>query len=276
MQSYFFMKYLFIYFTLAVFCSCTIQRRIYSSTQINNPSLQQKNDHSFSLTYGDPSGFDLTGGYAITNRLAIIAGAYSYRNNDHQTETLLFSDITTDAKLLYRHKGFHGGLGFYFPLSKKEGSTYASFFTGYTKGNFNMDEHNVTTDNSNATTRTNDYFYKSDIGRYFLQGGFNAYLDRFEISILCRYNYVAYTDVTTNYSATDQQNSNLPPVGYSKNSQFLDVAFDSKFFFTDDHRFGLQLFGCGTTRLNRKEFNFYYYPFRFGLGFVVKNPFRKK
>jgi len=113
------MKYLFIYFTLAVFCSCTIQRRIYTSTQINNPSLQQKNDHSFSLSYSGPSGFDLTGGYAITNRLAIIAGAFSYRNNDHQTESSLFSDVTADAKLLYRHKGFHGGLGFYFPLSKK-------------------------------------------------------------------------------------------------------------------------------------------------------------
>jgi len=270
------MKYLFICFTLTLFCSCIIERRIYSSTQINTPSLQQKNDHSFSLTYSDPSGFDFTSGYAITNRLAIIAGAYSYRNKDHQTATLLFSNITTNAQLLYRHKGFHSGLGFYFPLSKKESGTYASFFTGYTKGNFNMDEHNVATDNSSGTITTNDFFYKSDIGRYFLQGAFNAYLDRFEISILTRYNYVAYTDVTTNYSANDQQNSNLPPLGYSKNSQFIDLAFDGKYFFTDNRMFGLHLFGCGTTRLNRKEFNFYYYPFRFGLGFVVKNPFRKK
>jgi hypothetical protein len=272
------MKYLFICFTLAAFCSCTIQRRIYSSTQINNPSLQQKNDHSFSLTYSDPSGFDFTGGYAITNRLAIIGGAYNHRNNDHQTEALLFSDITTDAKLLYRHKGFHGGLGFYFPLSKKETNTYAAFFAGYTKGNFNMDEHNVQTDNSSGTptTTTNDYFYKTDLGRYFLQGGFTAYMNQLEISLLTRYSYVSYTGVTTNYSTTDQQNFNLPPLGYSKISQFLDFGFDAKYFFSDDRRFGLQLFGSATARLNRKEFNFYYYPSRFGLGFVVKNPFRKK
>jgi hypothetical protein len=270
------MKYLFVYFTLFIFCSCTIQRRLYSPTQINNPSLQQKKDHSFSLTYGGPSGFDFTGGYAITNRLAIIGGLYTYRNNDHQTENTLFSDITADAKLLYKHKGFHGGLGFYFPFSKKEKSTYASFFAGYTKGNFSMDEHNIETDNSNGTTTTNDYFYKSDIGRYFLQGAFNAYMDRFEISLLTRYNYVTYTGVTTNYSTTDQTDFNLPPLGYSKNSQFLDFGFDSKYFFSEDRRFGLQLFCSGAARLNRKEFNFYYYSFRYGLGFVFKNPFQKK
>jgi len=141
-----------------------------------------------------------------------------------------------------------------------------------------MDEHNVQTDNSSGTptTTTNDYFYKSDIGRYFLQGGFNAYLNQLEISLLARYDYVSYTDVTTSYSVSDQQNFNLPPLGYSKNSQFLDIAFDSKYFFTSDRRFGLQLFVSATARLNRKEFNFYYYPFRYGLGLIVKNPFRKK
>ena len=122
------MRYLFISCAFLLFCSCSIERKIYSSTQINNPSLQKKNDHSFSLTYSSPSGFDLTGGYAITNRLAIIAGAYSYRNNDHQTEALLFSNITSDAKLLYKHKGFHGGLGAYFPLSKKEQRSGYFFF----------------------------------------------------------------------------------------------------------------------------------------------------
>jgi hypothetical protein len=270
------MKYLFTCFTLAVFCSCIIQRRIYSSTQINNPSLQQKNDNSFSLTCSDPAGFDFTGGYAITNRLAVIGGAYTYRNNDHQTGASFFSDITTDAKLLYRHKGFHGGLGFYFPLSKKEAGTYASFFAGYTKGNFSMDEHSVQTYNSNATTTINDYFYKSDIGRYFLQGSFNAYIDQFEISLLTRYNYVSYTDVITNYSATDQHNFSLPPLGYSKNSQFLDLGFDSKFFFSKNGRVGIEFFGSYTARLNRKEYNFYYYDTRFGAGLVIKNPFKKK
>jgi len=272
------MKNLIVYCTLIFFCSCTIQRRIYSPTAINNPSLQQKNDHSLSLTYSGPSGFDFTGGYAITNGLAIIGGAYVYRNNDHQVENDIFSDLTTNSDLLYKHKGFHGGMGYFFALSKKTKSTYASFFTGYTKGNFSMNEHAVETDNTGTTpvTTTNDYFYKSDIGRYFLQGAFNGYLDRFEISVSAKYKYVTYTNVVTNYPITIQDESNLPPLGYSKISQFLDMGFDARYFFSEKRTVGLTLFAIGTARLNRKEFNPYYYGYRLGLGVVFKNAFQKK
>ena len=237
--------------------------------------MQQKNDQSFSFTFSSPSGFDFTGGYALTNRLAVIAGAYSYRNNEMQNESFLYSNFSSSASLLYKHKGFHGGLGVYFPLMKKNASSYVSFFGGYNTGNFRMDEHNVETNNTSGATITRDLFYNSDIGRYFLQGGFNSYLGRLDISFLSRYNYVSYTGVTTNYSTLEQQNSSLPPVGYSKNSQFLDFAFDTKYFFTDNRRIGVQMFGSYTTRLNKKEFNFLYYTIRFGAGIIFRNPFKK-
>ena len=269
------MKYLFISITLFLLCSCSIRRKIYSATQINNPSLQQKNDHSFSLSCSNPAGFDFTSAYAITNRLAIIGGAYSYRNNENQNESDLFSNFSATAALLYRHKGFHGGLGVYFPIVKKDPRVYASFFGGYTKGNFRMDEHYVETDNSTGATTTRESFYRSDIGRYFLQGGCNFYLSQFEFSLLSRYNYVVYSDVTTNYSTLDQYDSSLPPLGYSIYSQFLDIGFDSKYFFTDSRRIAVQVFGSFTTRLNRKEFNFLYYNTRLGLGVVIRNPFKK-
>jgi len=238
--------------------------------------LQKKNDHSFSLTYSSPLGMDFTGGYAFTNRLAIIAGGYVYRNSDNQTEDVIFSDITLTAALLYKHKGFHGGLGFYFPLSKKNNSTFASFFGGYTAGNFRMNEHQVEMDHNSGTTTARDLFYTSNIGRYFVQGGINMYLQDFEMSFLTRYNYVAYSNVNTDYPTSQQVSSNMPTVGYSKNSQFLDFGFNGKCFFTKDRRFGIEFFGSGTARLNPKEFNFYYYQFRLGAGIVVKNPFQKK
>ena len=270
------MKYILIIFAIAAFTSCSIDRRIYSPTQINNPTLREKNDHSFSLSYSAPGGFDFTGGYAITNRLAMIGGAYAYRNSDHQNETPIFYNHTTTADILYKHKGLHGGLGVYCPLSSENrNSYYVSFFTGYYMGNFRMDEHNVRTDNS-SVVEVNDYFYKSNIGRYFLQGAFNAYLNRFEISFLTRYNYVTYTNVTTNYPELEQTGSCLPPLGYSKNSQVLDIGCDAKYFFSKDGRLGLTLFGNGTLRLHRKEYNFYYYDNRFGFGLVFKNPFKKK
>jgi len=275
------MKYILTVIAIAIFTSCTIDRRIYSPTQINNPSLREKSDHSFSVSYSTPAGFDFTGGYAITNRLAVIGGAYAYSNDDHQTANVLFfgssiwnSSVTAD--LLYKHQGLHGGLGLYFPLSKKKDS-YVSFFTGYNTGNFRMNEHNVRTIHSNPdTVMINDYFYKSNIGRYFLQGAFNAYLDRVELSFLTRYNYISYTNVTTDYPQPEQTGSCLPPLGYSKNSQFLDVGADIKYFFSKDGRLGLTVFGNGSIRLNKKEYNFEYYDYRLGFGLVFKNPFKKK
>src|SRR6476469_5773912 len=114
------MKTFLICFILILLSSCTIRRKIYSSTQLNDPALQQKNDHSFAFSYSDPPGFDFTGGYALTNRLAIVAGAYSYRNSEHQSESLLFSNVSSAASLLYRHRGYHAGAGIYFPFVKKK------------------------------------------------------------------------------------------------------------------------------------------------------------
>ena len=269
------MRYFFICLTLFLICSCSIRRKLYSSTQINDPVLQQKNDHSFALSFSDPSGFDFTGAYAITNRLAIIGGAYSYRNHEKQSEDHWFSSVSATASLQYRHKGFHGGLGVYFPVTKKNRNAYVSFFTGYTSGRFRMDENYVETDLSTGTTTTRESFYKSDIGRYFIQGGFNSYMGRFEISMLSRYNYVVYSNVSTNYSTTDQFDFSLPPLGYSKYSEFLDFGVDGKYFFTNERRFGIETFFAFTARMNRKEFNFPYYDTRIGIGLVARNPFRK-
>lgn len=260
---------------LAILCSCTIQRRIYSPTQINNPSLREKNDHAFSLTYSGPSGFDFTGGYAVTNRFALIGGGYAYRNNDQQTQSSPFSGVHIDSKLLYKHHGFHGGLGFYFPLSQKPNRTFASFFTGYTLGKFDMNEHQVRTDGNNAPM-THDFVYNSDIGRYFIQGSFTGYMDQLEMSVSMRYNYITYSNSSTDYSPEDQRDFRLPPNGYSRNSEFLDLGFEMKYYFSNDGRFGMNFFAMGTTRLNRKEFDFDYYGYRVGMGIVVRNPFKKK
>ena len=267
------MKNCFAVLILFSFCSCSvIERRIFSSTQINNPSLEKKKDHSVSITYSKPSGFDFTGGYAITNRLAVIGGAYTYRNRDHEATVLLFSNNNSSASLLYRHKGYHGGLGIYLPLSKKPAS-FVSFFGGYTYGSFRMDERyfeNTANPNPSATP-TRISFFKSNIGRYFLQGSLNSYNKNLDASFITRYNYINYTNVVTDYTIDDQRNIGLPPVGNPRHSQFLDFAFDTKIYFSEAPKIGVQLFGSATTRLTNREKNFQYYGFRAGIGIVVKN-----
>jgi hypothetical protein len=235
--------------------------------------LKQKNDHSFAVGYSTPSGFDFSGGYAITNRLAIIGGAYSHRNKDKEEEFGLFSSENASSRLLYRHKGFHGGAGVFFPLSKKKSSAFTSFFAGYMKGNFRMDERYF--DNTVSTSLpTWVTFYKSNIGRYFLQGSITAYPENAEISFSTRYNYVVYGNVITDYSLDEQHSYNLPAVGYPASSQFLDIAFDSKIYFSEHPQWGLQIFGSIAPRLKERDFDFYHYPFRLGIGLVVKSPFK--
>jgi hypothetical protein len=267
-------KYACISFMVLLFSCSNIHRKLYSSTSINNPSLKQKNDHAFAVGYSIPSGFDFNSGYAITNRLAIIGGAYSHRNRDKEEEFALFSNESASSRLVYRHKGIHGGAGVFFPLVKKKSPGFASFFAGYMKGNFRMDERYFD-NNVSPTLPARITFYKSNIDRYFLQGSMTAYPENAEISFSTRYNYVVYGDVVTDYSLDEQHSYKLPTVGYPASSQFLDLAFDAKIYFSEHPQWGLQLFGSITPRLKKRDFDFYYYPFRLGIGLVVKNPFKK-
>ena len=127
-----------------------------------------------------------------------------------------------------------------------------------------------------SMTATKNNFYKSDISRYFLQCGFGFYEKKIELSIVTRFNYAGYSDVITDYDSIDQYHYNLPDIAYPAFSQFLDFGFDSKFFLDDKSRIALQIFVSATARLNRRDYNFYHYPFRMGIGIVVRNPFKKQ
>ena len=269
------MKYFFIIVSLAMFCtSCSnIQRKIYSPTLVNNPSLQAKNDYSLSLAVSVPAGVDLNAGYAITNRLAVIGGLYSYKNNDKEIDYSLFSINQSTASLSYKNKGFHLGAGLFMPISKKMPAAFISFFGGYTKGNFEMRESFYETSPTPVTSPKLN-FYKSDLNRWFLQGSFNWYDQFIHQSVIARFNYAGYGNVTTDYTAAEQYSFNFPPFAYPRWSSFLDVSFDTKIFFSKKHLVGLQLSGTTTFRLKRQDFNFHYYPFRMGVGIVLKMPFK--
>lgn len=270
------MKYIFILIlTVVLYSACTIQRKLYSPTQVNNPSLEKKNDYSASLSYSSPSGFDANGGYAITNRWAIIGGLYAYKNRDKEENYYLFSQNRDSSLLKYKHSGFHFGTGFYFPLSKKRTPPGVSFFAGYTKGNFEMQEtfYEISPTPS-ASPKLN--FYKSDINRWFLQGSIHLYDRIVHQSFITRFNYVGYNNMNTDYTANEQVSFHLPDVGYPKWSSFLDFSFDTKIFFSTKQQIGLQLFGTVSTRLNREDFSFYHYPFRGGIGIIFKSPFVPK
>ena len=262
-----------IAFILAFAGCSTIQRKLYAPTLINNPSLQAKNDYCFTAEISNPKGVDVQGGYALTNKLAFIAGLYSYYNTDKQEDYSLFSTSSSTSDLVYQHKGFHVGSGVYFPLSSKNLNTIFAAFAGYTNGSFAMRE--TLYDNSNGqSTSPKLNFYKSDITRWFVQAGITQHNKRTELSGIVRFNFVGYNKVNTDYSPSEQWSYTLPPTAYPKWSQFLDISFDTKVFFSDKKIFGLQFTATTGARWKREVYNFYYYASRIGIGLVFKSPFR--
>ncbi len=268
------MKFTVIVICIFILSSCTINRKIYSPTEVNNPSLQNKNDYSVNLSYGLPSGFDIAGGYAITNRIAITAGLFSHKNDDTEEEYYLFNNRSDSSHLLYKHKGIQIGAGVYFPISGNKKTTFLSFYGGYIKGHFEMREKIYQTYPTQSTTPKLN-FYKSDLNRYFLQGSFNAYLPQVHLSFTTRFMFAGYDKVVTDYNTNEQINYRLPPNGYPKWSSFFDLSFNSRFFFSKTEQIGLQLACIATTRLHKEDFNFDYYPFRTSLGIVFKSPVKK-
>lgn len=267
------LKNLLIFFTLCLLCSCAIiERRIYAPTQINTPSLQKKNDHNFSASVSTPSGFDLNGAFALTNRLAIIGGVFNYKNKDGEKDYSIFSTQRDSSLLTYKHRGFHIGAGGYFPLTKFTSSSLSlSFFGTFTKGDFEMTESLFTTANPGVEKKN---FYNSDIKRWALQSSLHFYSKHIHQAITTRYNYVGYFNVETDYTSAEQFSYNLPPDAYSRWSSFIDFGFDTKIFFSEKQKLGLQIFGNVTARVNDKDDDFYHYPFRIGAGLVVKSPFK--
>lgn len=247
-----------------------IERKIYAPTQINTPSLEEKHDHNFSLSVSSPTGYDLNGSYALTTRIAIIGGLFSYRNKDEEKAYSIFSSNRDSALLLYKHKGFHIGAGGYFPLVKDHSSLFLSFFGTYTNGSFEMNETSFT-NTSLSVAKYN--FYNSDIRRWALQSSLHFYSKNIHQAITTRYNYVGYFNTVTDYTSSEQFSYNLPPDAYPRWSSFIDFGFDTKIFFTEKQKLGLQIFGSVTARVNDKDYDFYHYPFRIGAGLVVKSPF---
>jgi len=269
-----FLNKLAIFFIVCLYSSCaSIDRKLYAPTQINTPSLQKKNDHNFSVSVSAPAGFDLHGSYAITNRLAIIGGLFSYRNKDEEKSYSIFSSHRDSALLLYKHKGYHVGFGGYFPLIKDKSSLFISVFGTYTNGNFKMDETLFSNTNPGIPKMN---FYNSDINRWALQTSLHFYSKQIHQSLTTRYNYVGYSSVSTDYTQSEQVSYNLPPLGHSKWSSFADFGFDTKIFFTKKQKLGIQIFGSATARINDKDFNFDHYPFRIGIGLVANSPFSNK
>src|SRR5688572_6008285 len=262
------MKWFSILSLIFFISSCTIVRRIYTPLPVNNPSLKAKNDFSVSATYSEPNGLDINGGYAISNRLAIIAGGYTHKTGDIQH--YWFNNVHDSSNLIYRDNGFTIGAGTYFPIA--DSKNFFSGFAGLSTGDFKMTE-----DFYAISPNASHFFYnyKSRLNRYFVQGSFNHYGGVLEISLNLKLNLVEYKNVTTDYSDNQLQNYYLPPFDARRINSFLDMGIDIKGYISQNPRIGIHYFAVGTNRLNNEELlvnghGYYaYYGLRTGIGIII-------
>jgi hypothetical protein len=254
--------------------SCRIERKIYSPLPVNTPTLHKKKDFSASATFSAPTGFDFNGGFALTNRLALIAGAYTHKNRDIETRQG-FTSQEDSSNLTYRHKGFTFGAGAFFPLSKKSHETFFSFYGGINTGSFNMKEefYRINPPPTSGPVFNN---YNSRLNRYFLQGSLNYYGEPGEASLTFRYNFVEYKKITTDYTDNQLSQFRLPPFVTKPVNSFLDMALDFKVYLSRDPVIGVQFFGVFSGRTNDWDdmgttSYYYYYPYRFGTGIFFRS-----
>ncbi len=218
--------------------------------------------------------FDVNGGFALTNRLAVIAGAYRHKNKDiEMAGSIAPSGIHDDSSnLVYCHNGIALGTGLYFPVPRRSSSGYISFFGGISTGNFRMNEE-MYENQINSPAPPSFHFYKSRLNRYFLQGSLNHYGKKIEVSLSAKYNLIEYNRINTDYTTGQLSSYRLPPFTTPKRNSFLDLACDFKLFFSREPRWGIQLFGLITTRLDNDEYGivrYYYYPIRIGTGIFFR------
>ena len=257
--------------------SCRVERKIYSTLPVNNPSLQEKNDFSVNATFSDPKAFDFNGGFAITNHLALIAGLYTHRNKDIE-ENSGFTSHVDSSNLVYRHNGFTIGAGGFFSVFGKKSNTFLSFYSGLNSGKFKMNEEFYQISPTPSPPVFNKY--SSKLNRYFLQGSLNYYGDPVEASITTRYNLVEYKNVITDYTDTQLSEFLLPPFVSHRVNSFIDFSMDLKVFFSHQPKWGIMFFSVITNRTNDDDEQgigkfYYYYPFRIGTGIFFRGFSRK-
>ncbi len=269
------MKWTLFIFILFV-SSCTIERKIYSTLPVNNPSLQDKNDFSATASASAPGAFDFNVGFALTNRFAVIGGTYFHRNKDPEYGRMGGSRQSAD--LLYRHSGITAGAGFFFPATRRRNADYFSFYTGINRGVFKLDE--VLTEyetNISNPVSVDTNFLKSSLNRYFLQGSFNHYGRNGELSFTSRLTWADYTKIITDYTNDQLYDNRLPPYQVPRTGLYLDIAFDARVYFSQHLPVGLLFFSQLSMRTNEGSRNYFYYPGRIGAGlFLRTRPGQKK
>ncbi|MFT3910014.1 MAG: hypothetical protein QM737_11345 [Ferruginibacter sp.] len=145
-------------------------------------------------------GFDIQGGLALTNRIALQLGYYYRREHG----TAMSKTDFADSRIISKYKIIEFGLGYYTPLDKKQ----HMFFQLYTGGGFGK----TTIRESGMDTGLHAYSrsYDANITKMFLEPSLSFRTKiAFTGSVFTRATIAKFSRIRSNYTKRESQNLNL-------------------------------------------------------------------
>ena len=224
------MKNIFIsltLFLLIMFSSCTNYRYINSASPPNNPYFTKKGDSKITAYFSTAAdlrpakkyayGFDLQGGYAIGNHLALTAGYFNRIEKDAYSGSY---NIYDSSIVRYRRNLFDIGAGYFISLNSNKTIT-ANFYGGVGKGKFIFNDSGLDK-NQLAYHR----YHESDITKWYIQPSVNFIpLDYFRLSFATKVSFVHYGKIQTSYTADELEFFSLNKIA-NKTLTFFEPSLD--------------------------------------------------
>lgn len=236
---------LFMVITLSCcFCSCNTNRYIYSASSPNNPYFTKKGESKLTACYStigksysslsncDPSsesnrtgssvGWDLLGGYAVTNHFSFIAGYYNKSEKDIYRHSGNFSPFNSSTVKYKRHL-FETGGGYFVALNPKKTITF-NFYAGVGGGKFSFEDHGIDTSNHSYGR-----YHSANITKLFLQPSFNFMPGNYvRFSFVLKRSFVHYGNIHTSYTAEELRDFSLDHIA-NQTLVFYEPAWNIQF-----------------------------------------------
>ncbi len=204
-------------------CSCNTNRYIYSASAPNNPYFTKKGESKLTAYYssngksyssigsgdlttnrtGSSHGWDLQGGYAISNHFAFIAEYYGKKEKDIYDYSVSSSPFK-NSTVNYKRYLIETGLGYFVTLNAKKTITF-NFYTGVAGGKFSFYDNGIDTAN-----KSYNRYHSANISKWFFQPSFNFMpADYIRFGLILKNSLVHYRNIRTSYTAAELKHFSL-------------------------------------------------------------------
>jgi hypothetical protein len=210
-------KYLSLLFIAINVYGCYAPRYVYSPPAQIIPLLQKKNELEVSAFYSGSinafktagnynHGFDMQGAWAVTNHFALTLDESTNRERNGSNDTF----FQNDSSVLSYKRNFTGFSAGYYTSLKNNSKMQLQVFGGAAFGSSKIFD-----DFSSNSSQVNKYHF-SRVTKLFIQPALiYSPVKLFSASLSSRFTQVVFTNIRTNYTATELNNYILDSIGIS-------------------------------------------------------------